>query len=154
MALPSLAQVGDLAAWVGKVIPPADPRAGAVLSHASNRVRTYCGQTWVKEDESLDDVPDTVRDVVVRVAARVWWNKEELDSVTVDDGTKRWGSTRGLVLTDEDREDLAPFRVAGTPRGMGILSTYRDDPATSTIYVPTAPEPSGYPFPFLSSDDL
>lgn len=154
MALPSLAQVSDLAAWVGRDIPAADPRAGAVLSHASTRVRTYAGQSWTNVDGSLATVPDVVRDVVVRVAARVWRNPEDLDSVTLDDGTKRWGSTRGLVLTDEDREDLAAYRPNGMPNGIGTLGTYRDDCVSDTIYVPTGPAPSGYPFPFLSSDDL
>lgn len=155
MALPSLAQVSDLAAWVGREIPNADPRAGAVLSHASTRVRTYVGLTWAKEDGTLDTVPDVVRDVVVRVAARAWRNPEDLDSITLDDGTKRWGATRGLALTDEDREDLASFRQTHSPNGMGVVSTYRGDaPLNDTIYVPTGPPPSGYPFPFLSSDDL
>lgn len=154
MALPPLAEVSDLAAWVGRTISDNDPRAGAVLSHASTRVRTYVGLTWTDEADALTEVPDIVRDVVVRVAARAWRNPEDLDSVTLDDGTKRWGSTRGLVLTDEDREDLASFRDSGVPSGLGVMTTYRDDPAASTIYVPTAPEPSGYPFPFLTTEDV
>lgn len=157
MALPSLATVSDLAAWVGRDIPANDPRAGAVLSHASTRVRAYVRPvTWVDETGSLTDVPDAVRDVVVRVAARAWRNPEDLDSVTLDDGTKRWGSVRGLVLTTEDREDLDQFRSGSTlPNGIGTVSTYRgDDFSDDTIYVPTAPEPAGYPFPWLSTDDL
>lgn len=154
MALPSLATVSDLAAWVGRAIPDNDPRAGAVLSHASTRVRAYVRPTtWVDDQNELSEVPDIVRDVVVRVAARAWRNPEDLDSVTLDDGTKRWGSTRGLVLTDEDREDLAAYRSDDTPSGIGIFSTYRDDVRADTIYVPTAPAPSGYPFPFLAADD-
>ena len=91
----------------------------------------------------------------MRVAARAWRNPEDLDSVTLDDGTKRWGSVRGLVLTEEDREDLSQYRTNGTPSGMGILGTYRgDDFGSETIYVPTAPEPAGYPFPFLSAEDV
>lgn len=149
MALPPLATVSDLAAWVGREIPDNDPRAGAVLSHASTRVRSFTRQTW-----DAADVPDAVQAVTVRVAARAWQNPENLDSVTVDDGTKRWGVVRGLALTDEDREDLAPYVINPTPYGIGILSTYRDDPHSSTLYVPTAPAPSGEPFPFLHPDDL
>lgn len=155
MALPPLATVSDLAAWLGRAIPDADPRAGAVLSHASTRVRAYARQTWVDANGDLTDVPDVVRDVTVRVAARAWRNPENLDSVTLDDGTKRWGSVRGLALSDEDMEDLAQFRVGALPSGLGILGTYRGDAGLSdTVYVPTGPPPSGYPFPFLSTDDL
>lgn len=154
MALPPLADVSDLASWVGREIPVTDPRAGAVLSHASTRVRTYAGLTWVNDAGELSDVPDVVREVTVRVAARAWNNREELDSVTLDDGTKRWGTIRGLVLTDEDREDLAQFRGNTTPAGFGVLRTTRgDDFAGGTVYVPTAPEPAGYPFPWYASDD-
>lgn len=157
MALPPLAQVSDLAAWVGREIPADDPRAGAVLSHASTRVRAYVRPTaWVDTNGALTEVPDIVRDVTVRVAARAWRNPEDLDSITLDDGTKRWGSVRGLVLTDEDREDLDEFRTGSAlPVGIGTVSTYRGDLAlTDTIYVPTGPPPSGHPFPFLSPDDL
>ena len=52
----------------------------------------------------------------------------------------------------EDREDLAQFLSKTLPSGLGVLSTVRDDRADSTLYVPTAPEPSGYPFPWLDTD--
>lgn len=154
MALPPLAAVSDLAAWVGRTISDTDPRAGAVLSHASTRVRTYTRKSWLTQSGVLDDVPDAVRDVTVRVAARAWRNPEDLDSITLDDGTKRWGSTRGLALTDEDKEDLADFRGESAPSGLGVVSTYRGDEfGSDTIYVPTGPPPSGYPFPWYASDD-
>lgn len=155
MALPSLATVSDLAAWVGRDIPESDPRAGAVLSHASTRVRTFARQTWTDDADALTDVPDIVRDVTVRVAARAWRNPEDLDSVTLDDGTKRWGSVRGLVLTDEDREDLREYLPGnGTAlSGFGVIATNRGEPVNGTLYVPTAPEPSGEPFPWYDADD-
>ena len=155
MALPPLATVNDLSAWIGRSLTDTGEtmRAEAVLSHASTRVRTYVGQSWVDESGELGDVPDVVRDVTVRVAARAFRNPEDLDSVTLDDGTKRWGAVRGLALTDEDREDLAAFLDKTLPAGLGVLSTTRDDPAGSTLYVPTAPEPSGYPFPWYDADD-
>lgn len=155
MALPPLASVSDLAAWVGRTIASDDPRAGAVLSHASTRVRTYAGQAWVDDTTgALTTVPDVVHDVVVRVAARAYRNPEDLDSVTLDDGTKRWGSVRGLALTNEDREDLAAFRaISAAPQGIGVVSTTRGEELDSTIYVPTGPAPSGYPFPWYDADD-
>ena len=157
MALPPLAAVSDLAVWVGRAIPDNDPRAGAVLSHASTRVRTYVRPvTWTDAQGALTEVPDIVRDVVVRVAARAWRNPEDLDSVTLDDGTKRWGNVRGLVLTEEDREDLDQFRTGSAlPNGIGTVSTYRDDGGLDdTVYVPTGPPPAGYPFPWYSADDV
>jgi len=156
MALPPLASKSDLSAWLGRAIPGDDQRAGAVLSHASTRVRTYMRMTWVKEDGSLDDVPDVVRDVVVRVASRAWRNPEDLDSITLEDGTKRWGAARGLMLTDEDREDLDSLRASSTgPTGLGVVETYRGDAlGDNTVYVPTGPAPSGYPFPYLTTDDV
>ena len=155
MSLPPLAVVSDLAAWVGRTIASDDPRAGAVLSHASTRVRTYTGQTWVDDTTgALATVPDVVRDVVVRVAARAYCNPEDLDSVTLDDGTKRWGSVRGLVLSDEDREDLAAYRaVSSVPQGIGVVSTTRGEDYSDTVYVPTGPPPAGYPFPWYDADD-
>lgn len=153
MALPSLAAVSDLAGWIGRAIPDNDPRAGAVLSQASNRVRRVTGQTWVDDAGALTNVPDIVRDVVVRVAARVWMNPEGLDSVTLDDGTKRWGTVRGLALTDGDLADLSQWLPKTDLGGFGTISTHRGDPIPTTTYVPTAPEPSGEPFPWYSTDD-
>lgn len=154
MTLPPLALVSDLAAWVGMSIADTDPRAGAVLSHASTRVRTYARQSWTDDLGALAAVPDVVRDVTVRVAARAWRNPEDLDSVTLDDGTKRWGQVRGLSLTDEDKEDLAQFRGSGLPAGLGVVSTYRGDgDFGNTVYVSTGPPPSGYPFPWYAADD-
>jgi hypothetical protein len=153
MALPPLALVSDLAAWLGRDIDPGDGRAGAVLSHASTRVRAYTRQTWVTEGGQLDEVPDAVAEVVVRIAGRVWRNPENLDSVTIDDGTKRWGSVRGLALTDEDREDLDEFRAIGVPSGLGVVQTTRGEDWIDTLYVPTGPPPSGYDFPWYAADD-
>ena len=155
MALPPLASVSDLAAWVGGDIPDGDARAGAVLSHASTKVRTYVGKTWVDEAGELKDVPDVAAQVAVRVAGRAWMNPEDLDSVTLDDGTKRWGSVRGIALTEEDKADLASLRdTASFPAGLGVVGTYRGDgDYIDTIYVPTAPQPSGDPFPWYAADD-
>ena len=157
MALPPLAEVSDLAAWVGRAIPDADPRAGAVLSHASTKVRAYTRNEWMDEAGSVlaDPLPDVISQVAVRVAARAYRNPEDLDSVTLDDGTKRWGSIRGLVLTDEDKSDLSEYRSDSLPSGIGTIGTYRDDSAyLETNYVPTGPPPAGYPFPWYADDPL
>ena len=156
MALPPLAEPTALAEWLGRDSVLSDARAGAVLSHASTKVRRYTGQAWVDEVGALTEVPDIVAEVTVRVAARAYLNPEDLDSVTLDDGTKRWGTTRGLVLTDEDKEDLAEYvPVTGVIEGFGTISTNRGDTmGDETVYVPTAPEPAGYPFPWYDASDL
>lgn len=155
MALPPLAQVSDLAAWVGASIDDADPRAGAVLSAASALVRAHTGQTWVAND-ALEGVPEVVSAVVVQVAARVWLNPAGLTSVTVDDATRRWGEsgTAGLFLTPAERDTLADFSESGRPSDIGVLSTTRGPLGGDTIYVPTGPPPSGPPFPWYSTEDL
>jgi len=156
MALPPLAAVSDLAAWVGRDIPDADPRAGAVLSAASAIVRSEVDQTWVDDQGALTEVPDDVAVVVVQVAARVWLNPSGLESLTIDDATRRWSSSGplGLHLTDSERAILAKYRTVGQPRGIGVLSTTRGDDYGRTLYVPTAPEPSGYPFPWYDSQEM
>lgn len=154
MALPPLATVSDLAAWVGQEIPDADPRAGAVLSAASALVRSFAGKTWVVDGELAPDRPDILAAVVVQVAGRVWVNPDGLTSVTIDDGTRRWETKSGLRLTEDEKDALSPYAEVG-PRGLGVLSTTRDGLGFgSTIYVPTGPPPSGPPFPWYSAEEF
>lgn len=151
MALPPLAQVSDLAAWVGEEIPSTDPRAGAVLSAASSIVRAYVAQTWADEGAVI---PDVVTAVVVQMAARVWVNPDGLTSVTIDDGTRRWESGgTGLRLTDSEKDLLSAF-VSSPMSGIGVLSTTRGEGMAGTVYVPTGPPPSGPPFPWYDAEDL
>jgi hypothetical protein len=151
MASLPLADVSALAAWVGQDIDLADPRAEAVLSAASTLVRAHTGQTWETATGAPLDVPEVVSVVTVQVAARVWNNPDGLTSVTVDDGTRRWGDGGGaLRLTDADREALRPHKVGGNS-SIGSLSVAAGSGSLDTIYVPTAPAPSGYPFPWYST---
>lgn len=154
MALPPLADVSDLAAWVGREIPDADPRAGAVLSAASALVRAFTAQTWVDDAGQLDAVPDEVAAVTVQVAARVWVNPSGLESVTLDDGTRRWGSAGGLgvYLTESEKEILSAHIEGGSP-DLGTVSFATGTVGNRTVYVPTGPPPSGQPFPWYSADD-
>lgn len=155
MALPPLATVSDLAAWVGREIPDNDPRAGAVLSAASALVRSHSGQTWVDGSNALADVPDVIAAVVVQVAGRVWVNPSGLTSATIDDATRRWGEagTAGLYLTPHEKDVLADYTIGGQS-DLGTLSVTRGAIGMDTIYVPTAPEPSGPPFPWYASEDF
>lgn len=156
MALPLLASVSDLAAWVGREIPDADPRAGAVLHAASALVRSYTGRAWSTDGTTLDaDVPDVIGAVVVQVAGRVWVNPAGLVSATIDDGTRRWGEagSAGLYLTAHEKDVLGDH-VDGGQSELGTLSVTRGHIGLDTIYVPTAPEPSGPPFPWYASEDF
>lgn len=156
MALPPLAEVSDLAAWVGQTIESADPRAGAVLSAASSLVRAYTGETWADDQGALGEVPDEVAAIVVQAAARVWSNPDGLTSVTIDDSTRRWGdaAAAGLYLTAAERDTLAPYRASASSTGLGTIGITRGDLGNDTIYVPTGPPPSGPPFPWYSTDDV
>lgn len=156
MALPSLAEVGDLASWVGQSIDSEDPRAKAVLSAASALVRAHTGETWVDDTQALTEVPDMVAVVVVQVAARVWLNPAGLTSVTVDDATRRWGEsgTVGLYLTEAEKATLADYSATGLPDDLGTISVTRGTLPANSVYVPTAPGPSGPPFPWYAADDL
>ena len=151
MALPPLAAVSDLAAWVGQAIQPDDPRAGAVLSAASSVVRSYAGQSWTEPGATI---PDVVSAVVVQVAARAWTNPDGLTSVTIDDGTRRWESGgSGLRLTDSERDLLSEY-ASGATSGLAVLPTTRGEGRTGAVYVPTGPPPSGPPFPWYSAEGL
>lgn len=155
MALPPLAAVSDLAAWVGQEISPTDPRAGAVIHAASALVRSFTGQTWTTNDVLDEDLPEVLSAVTVQVAARVWLNPAGLVSYSVDDGTRRWGEagSAGLYLTQHEKDALGDH-VAGGQSDLGTLSVTRGTIDLDTIYVPTAPEPSGPPFPWYASEDF
>lgn len=157
MALPPLAPVSDLAAWVGQTIPSDDPRAGAVLSAASALVRSYAGKTWTDDADALADVPDVVASVAVQVAARVWANPSGAIAAAIDDGSLRWSeaSASGLYLTDADKAVLGAYQEpAAESFGLGTVSLAGGSYELDTVYVPTGPPPAGYPFPWYSTEDV
>lgn len=144
--------VSALAAWVGQTIPSDDPRAAAVLSAASNLVVAYAGKSdvWITDV----DVPADVADIVVQVAARVYLSPPNTNVKQWTKGPFGEGyfdaAQNGLSLTDEEKATLNRFRVAAS--GLGTLSTTRGEGEGHTIYVPTGPAPSGYPFPWYAAD--
>lgn len=151
MALPPLASVPDLAAYVGEEIPEDDQRAGAVLRMASSVVRAYVGKTF-----EGGTVPDGAADVTLDMAARVWFNPAGLVQDGVDDTTRRWAESKvseGFYLTAANKMILDSLR--DRPQGglytLGV--TRGDQSVNGTVYVPTGPPPSGYPFPWYDSDD-
>jgi hypothetical protein len=144
--------VDALAAWVGQTIASDDPRAAAVLSAASNLVTAYAGK--VSEWTPGVEVPADVGDIVVQVAARVYlsppnsnvrqWTKGPFGEGYFD------AAQNGLSLTSKEEATLDRFR--STASGLGVLSVTRGEGLSDTIYVPTGPEPAGYPFPWYAAD--
>lgn len=150
--LQSLASVEDLAAFVGEPIEKDDKRALAVLGMVSSYVRAETGTQWGDGDHA--DVPDAIRDVVVDVAARVWFNPEGLVGDDIDDSSRRWSDTaaEGMYLTAANRSMLRAYMSSSRASGgLRTVSTTRGEGrADDTIYVPTGPPPSGYPFPWYA----
>lgn len=152
MAQQPLATVEDLSAFVDEDIDDTNRRAAAVLRMASNFVRAYTRIAWGSGDHL--DVPESIADVVVDVAARMWFNPEALVNDQIDDSRRGWGDSaaEGMYLTAANKAMLAPH-VAKSPSvgGLRTVGTTRTDfPADGTIYVPTGPPPSGYPFPWYT----
>lgn len=139
--------IADLAAWVGQDIAPDDLRAGAVLSAASSLVSGYAGKDW-----STVEAPADVAAIVVQVAARVWSNPTGAVAWTKGPFSERYSDSAalGLYLTESEQSALNRFRTSAS--GLGTLSVTRGEENEATIYVPTGPEPSGYPFPWYAAD--
>lgn len=151
MALPSLATLDQLEAWPGVTVED-QAAAEAVLSAASAWVRAYTGKT--AETDWADTVPAEVSTIVVQMTARILaspdahvktWVKGEFSETYFDT------ASLGLYLTDHEKAMLDGYRRRR--RGLSTLSTTRGDYEDSTLYVPTAPAPSGYPLPFLHPED-
>lgn len=154
--LPPLATVADLAARAGDTIDAADPQAGAVLDMASALVRAYVGSSLVPDPASDPLVfPDGAVQVTVDVAFRVWTNPDALIGDGIDDATRRWSDRagEGFYLTAANKMILDSLRTPASNGGLWTLGTTRGDDYLDTIYVPTGPPPSGYPFPWYAADD-
>lgn len=152
MALTPLADVYELAARAGEEIPSNDPQAVSVLSMASALVRAYVG------DDFADpmNVPDAAVHVTVDVAYRVWTNPDNLVGDSIDDASRRWSEQtagEGFYLTKANKLILDTLRTQSSNRGIWTLGVEKGEDYLSTVYVPTAPEPAGYPFPWYAADD-
>lgn len=151
--MPSLPPpLGALATWIGKPTLDGDQRAEAVLAAASNLVEGYTGRDW----STIDDAPEGVIDLVVQVAARVYLSPPNPNVRNWAGGPFSEGyfdaAQNGLYLTSEERSQLDRYRTS--VGGIGTITTTRNDRGCDTIYVPTAPAPSGYPFPWYSADGM
>lgn len=167
MALPAFAPVDSIEDWLGESVEPV--RAQALLDAASTLVRTETGSAWVDAlgalmwladdaSEKLQIIGQAFAHAVVSAAARAYTNPNGF----IQEGTGPFSGTRhrdsgdGVFLTATEKRAITEA-VAGykgkTHSGLWSLSTTRGDCYDDTIYVPTAPEPSGYPLPFLHPDD-
>lgn len=125
----SLAQVSDLADYIGEAISEAAEQAQArmLLAHASSLVRSAAGRPeWGVDDTVL--VPDQAFWVTLACAARAFTNFDGFEYESVDDW--RAGGRKveelGLYLTATERRVLDEFRPRRGP--LSTVETYRDSP--------------------------
>lgn len=152
MALPALAELGDLTAAIGGQVDFA--RAQADLDEASALIRDDAGVTWLNESgDATVDVPDIVRVIALRVARRGYLNPTAATQLTAGDvSTSHYvRSESAIYLTDDERTRIR--RAAGTATlstGFVSVATERGDLAGSvTTWVPTV---DGPPFPWYGGD--
>mgnify|MGYP000880065205 CR=1 FL=1 len=112
MALPPLADVDALAAWLGVTIDTDIDvaRAGAVLASASATARRQTGHLYVDEEGELTAVPDDVTAVVVQLAARLWSNPTGATQQTEGPFSITHGPG---ALTDDERALITPGATGG-----------------------------------------
>ena len=147
-----LAEVADLEARAGEPIKQEDhAHADAVLAMSSALVSAYLGTDFID-----GSIPDAARLVTVDVAYRVWSNPDGLVGDSVDDTSRRWSersSTDGFYLTAANKLVLDTLRKPASNRGLWTLGVEKGAAYDGTLYVPTGPPPSGYPFPWYAADD-
>lgn len=162
MALPSLAEVSDLAEWLGEEIDN-ETRADAFLAAASIRVRSHTGRTWVDADGELDTGSPTIdsddlevaKSVVVQMAARVWLNPTGVVHETEGPFSARYAEdvAQGMYLTEADKALLDGYSTTVRPKLWTLPITRGDAVDTEfadTVYAPTmAP---GAPIPYRAPE--
>jgi hypothetical protein len=125
MALLPLATVDDLETWLGQAVAVA--RADAILAAASTLVRSHTGRAWTDadgewEDTATDLQQQIVREVTVRVAARVYTNPYGTTQETTGPFSRAvaaW-SAMGMALTPDEREAL-PASIGGGIPGLSSV---------------------------------
>lgn len=136
MAARLLAEVSDLADWIGEPITEErdTKRAELCLRIASALVCAETGKTW---NRKKDCIPDAVAMVTLYCASRVYENREAENSVGIDD----WRASRevmeaGAYLTASERRMLWAL---DKPRfgGLGTVATTRGEIPEPDGWVPT-----------------
>lgn len=135
MAARTLAEVEDLADWIGEPITSdADQkRAGMCLRIASALVRAESGKTW----DDAPNPPEVAFMVTLYCASRVFENREAETQSGVDD----WQSSQkvleaGAYLTASERRMLSSLNRSQFG-GLGTVSTTRAEIPEVNGWVPT-----------------
>lgn len=151
MAREALASVSELAEFLGETIAETSAegkRAGWCLRVASGLVRDETGRSWLGDDgKRAEDIPETVVNVTLYCASRVFDNREAVTQSGIDDATEgRKVQEAGAYLTATERRQLAGIRDVGQS-GLGTVATTRD-PRTSKAsgLVPTGTPEVEFPW--------
>lgn len=113
MPLPALALTEDLEVRVGITFTAADEdRADAILDDVSALARRTARQTWVDENEALEDVPADVVAVVLSAARRLFVNPNGFASEQDGDYSYRLPSDviESGVFTESETDVLESYR--------------------------------------------
>lgn len=152
--LPPLADPAALGVLVGKDLAD-DARARALIARASTLVRSYTRRSWTVPASDpptvVDDLPDAVHDVALAVAERAYRNPtgDRTSVQAIGFGMTQGpasGVDAGIYLSRTDRDLLAPYvhaPTAGAVPGLATIATTKDDASDGTVWLPTAPQPSG-----------
>lgn len=159
MALPPLAEIADLANWLGEEIENDNQRAEALIAGASRLVRRETSRQWLTAAGELDDGDPTIdedalevaQQVVVAAAARLWANPTGVIHETEGPFSARWAEqvAEGLYLTDTEKGLIGPYSTSASS-AVWTLATTRGDTA-DTEYVDTVYAPgmeAGAPIPY------
>lgn len=123
----ALAEVTDLAGWLGEPIDQADDqaRAGWALAAATSLVLEYTGQT--ETTWPMGGVPARVVHVVLACAARGYTNPEGWNYESVDDWRAggRPVDEAGFFLTASEKTTLNNYAATPTVHGFGAVTTER-----------------------------
>lgn len=130
----SVGSVDDLATWLGVTIDN-EERAEAIIAAANTLIRSKTGRSWVDasgealEDVTADDL-ETVRTVVIQVAARVWTNPHGTTQESTGPFSRSvaaWAAL-GLSLTEDEMLMLPVDRSSVRP-ALWTQATTRADAA-------------------------
>lgn len=133
MAPPPLATLDDFETWPGVVLASGQEQsAEAVLAAVSARVRDVAGETWVNDENELEDVPDAILGIVLGIALRVWVNPDAKSQTASGPFSVAW-TLGGLVLTPEEKAAITRATGGTLWPGIGTLATGRGPLETPNV---------------------
>lgn len=126
MSSTPLASISALEDWLG-LVSIDETRALSVLTAASAVVRDEAKKTWLDEEGELENVPEEIAGVVVRLAARLWANPSSATQQT--SGPFSTSFARDLL----SESDLRILNRKKPTTGLWTLSTTRGDIETQDL---------------------